>query len=434
MIKLNDVVSDYEPRKKIFTKLRSVMKNYRDPEMLESESAFLCGLLKSYKPKKILEVGVAKGGTTALVLQILEDLGEFYEMYSVDVSEECYSLKSNPTGYVATFAKENNLFDTEHSSLRGKHELHLGKCLPQVIDEIGGDIDFVILDTVHYTPGELLDFPVMLPYLKDNAIVVLHDVSLNQRNDPHHTPDSYATCLLLSAVTAPEKFLNSPKTDTFSYPNIGAFRVDESTRAHIDNVFMALMLTWHYLPKDDEVKIYREFYQKHYPEELVTIFDETVRLNRGNVALKETEPAPAKNEVTTPTDILTYQTHVAKSGWSKWISENRISNDITKQLDIQAIKINFPSHKVYYSVYYNEQEGWSEEVLAPAQAGTTGKSKPIMGIRIRLDEAGTKEFDILYRVHKFDGTWTDWVKNAEAIYSHGVKLNAIQIKLEPKTA
>ena len=65
-------------------------------------------------------------------------------------------------------------------------------------------------------------------------------------------------------------------------------------------------------------------------------------------------------------------------------------------------------------------------------AGTTGKRKSIMGIRIRLDEADSKEFDILYRVHKFDGEWTDWAKNGETLYSYGVKLNALQIKLETK--
>lgn len=127
---------------------------------------------------------------------------------------------------------------------------------------------------------------------------------------------------------------------------------------------------------------------------------------------------------------LTYQTHVHKKGWSSWINETQLSNPLDQKLDIQAIKINFPSHKVYYSV--NDKEGWSEEVSNGEQAGTTGKSKAIYGIRIRLDEAGQKEFDILYRVHKFDGAWTDWAKNGAEILSQGVKLNVIQIKLETK--
>ena len=131
--------------------------------------------------------------------------------------------------------------------------------------------------------------------------------------------------------------------------------------------------------------------------------------------------------------LLTYQTHVADKGWGSWLDNNIISNDIEQQRQIEAIKISFPSNDVYYSVYWNDKEGWSPEVTYPEQAGTTGKSKAIMGIRIRLDEAGAKEFNILYRVHKFDGTWTDWAKNGEVIYSHGQKLNAVQIKLETKT-
>ena len=130
---------------------------------------------------------------------------------------------------------------------------------------------------------------------------------------------------------------------------------------------------------------------------------------------------------------LTYQTHIARKAWSPWVLENTISNELNQPFDIQAIKINFPTHKIYYSVYFNDAEGWSEEVTGSEQAGTTGKAKAIFGIRIRLDEAGAREFDIFYRVHKFDGTWTDWAKNGEAIYSHGQKLNAVQIKLETKT-
>jgi len=63
-------------------------------------------------------------------------------------------------------------------------------------------------------------------------------------------------------------------------------------------------------------------------------------------------------------------------------------------------------------------------------AGMNDIHKPIYGMKVWLDEAGTKEFDILYRMHKFDNTWTPWAKNGEELYSQGLKLNAIQIKLE----
>ena len=131
--------------------------------------------------------------------------------------------------------------------------------------------------------------------------------------------------------------------------------------------------------------------------------------------------------------MLSYQTHVAVKGWGEWSDENSISNDINKQRSLQAVRINFPTHEVYYSVYWSEAEGWSAEVAAPEMAGTTGKNKPITGIKIRLDESDAKDFDIFYRVHKFDGKWTAWAKNGAELLSQGVKLNALQIKLKIKS-
>ncbi len=68
---INEIVLDFEPRKNVLSKI-PVVPN--EPEMSEFESAFLCGLLKKFKPKKVLEIGVAGGATTAIMLQCLEDI------------------------------------------------------------------------------------------------------------------------------------------------------------------------------------------------------------------------------------------------------------------------------------------------------------------------------------------------------------------------
>ena len=123
-----------------------------------------------------------------------------------------------------------------------------------------------------------MDFPVILPYLKDGAIVVLHDVCLNQITVGWE--QAFATGTLLSAVTSEEKFLNSDSADKpFLYPNIAAFRINEHTRRYIENVFLALMINWYYIPPNKELEIYRDFYEKHYSAHLVTIFNEAIRLN-----------------------------------------------------------------------------------------------------------------------------------------------------------
>ena len=48
----------YEPRKEILNKLGLSVK----PEMSEFDSAFLCGMLRKFKPHKIMEDGIAGGG------------------------------------------------------------------------------------------------------------------------------------------------------------------------------------------------------------------------------------------------------------------------------------------------------------------------------------------------------------------------------------
>lgn len=167
----------------------------------------------------------------------------------------------------------------------GKHTFRLGKYLPQVIDEIGGEIDFVILDTVHFMPGEGMDFLTMLPYLKDGAIVVLHDVALHQSN--LNSQNNCATGVLFSAVTA-DKFINfvpDSKNFKYSYPNIAAFQINEQTRANIENVFLTMILRWSYLPSQGEINLYRAHYQRHYPPELCSIFNEAVKMNLYNMVI-----------------------------------------------------------------------------------------------------------------------------------------------------
>ena len=287
MIKLNAIPLDYEPRKKIFPKLPYHLstESNSEPEMTEFESAFLCGVIKQFRPKKILEIGIAGGATTAIILQALEDLDAPYEMYSLDASATFYRDQTNPSGFMAEFIIENNLLAPPHSTLSGTHKFYRGNFLPQVIDEIGGDIDFVILDTMHSMPGEGLDFLAVLPYLKANAVVVLHDVTFNQilvQNINGH-----ATTVLFSAVTA-EKFINFISNEVFckfNYPNIAAFQINEQTMANIENVFLTMVLRWTYLPSQGEINLYRAHYQRHYPKELCAIYNEAVKMNLYNIIM-----------------------------------------------------------------------------------------------------------------------------------------------------
>lgn len=261
-----NVVEIYEePRKKILPKLDS--KGY-GPEMSEFESGFLCGLIKEFRPDTIVEAGVA-GGTTAVILQCLLELGMHEcDLYSIDYSEKFYRDKNLKTGFMGEQAKQL-------AGIPFRHHVCLGNIACNYMKQYGCNIDFLIIDTMHILPGEILDFITLLPYLKDGCIVVLHDISYGLISD---LTQGYATSVLFSAVTA-EKYLNYDKRQKGRYPNIGAFRVSDETRRNAGNLFLSLIITWSYLPDMKQLKEYRKAVREHYSEEMLEIFDNAVRMN-----------------------------------------------------------------------------------------------------------------------------------------------------------
>ena len=70
-------------------------------EMSELQLSMLCGLIKEYRPEKIVEVGVAAGGTTAVILNCLSLIELDTCVYSVDISERYYRDTSRKTGFLA---------------------------------------------------------------------------------------------------------------------------------------------------------------------------------------------------------------------------------------------------------------------------------------------------------------------------------------------
>ncbi len=234
-------------------------------EMSYMQSAFVCGLIRQYKPKKIVEIGVASGGMTAVILNCIEILQLNTEVFSIDLAIDFYRDNTKKTGYLAEEYKSIVKKDTKHILFSGKYAV---ECL----ETIGKDIDFLILDTVHSLPGELLDFLACYPYLKNGAVVVLHDIALN-----HHKAgmEGIATEVLFQ-VAATKKILNF---EDGGYPNIGAFEKDNFLREYIEKIFSTLTMKWNYLPAQEELCLYKNFYRKYYSEEELQWFEIAVRLN-----------------------------------------------------------------------------------------------------------------------------------------------------------
>lgn len=244
-------------------------------EMVEKDHAFLCGMIRQTRPKKIVEIGVAEGGTTAVIMNCLRLLHLESKVYSVDLNEKLYYDQNKETGYIW----KNMLAYIDGKSI---HEFKLGKTIAGCIDEIGTDVDFVIIDTTHVLPGEVLDFLCILPYLNKEATVVLHDISLNYINsfsDDIPTLFSAKTCnatkILYSTVTA-QKWFYFENMPGF---NIAAFTINEDTIKYIADCFQILSLTWEYSLTDIALDEYRHIFLRHYNEQCVKLYDLAIKAN-----------------------------------------------------------------------------------------------------------------------------------------------------------
>lgn len=246
-------------------------------EMNYQEHAFLCGLIKERKPKKIVEIGVAEGGTTAVIVNCLSLLGNECEVYSVDLRELCFCNNQEKTGY--EYERMAQYINTENIT----HYILLGKLIAGQLKKIGNNIDFVILDTTHRLPGEVLDFLCILPYLAKDAVVVLHDTNLNYVRAAYGTrkyvlesEKCVATKLLFSVVAA-NKYLTIKEGELF---NIAAFMISPDTHKYVKNLFFLLTSTWSYILEDSLLKEYRDVYEKYYDEECLKLYDIAVANNQ----------------------------------------------------------------------------------------------------------------------------------------------------------
>jgi predicted O-methyltransferase YrrM len=147
---------------------RILKKNSNYIELTFDEQKFFNGLLRKIKPKKIIEIGVSSGGSANLILNAIKDI-EGAKLYSIDISKTVYK---NPSKEVGFAVKEN------FPELMNKWTLFKGGVTSEFIEQIGGNIELAFIDTAHVTPGEKLDWLQVLPFLKEEAIVVLHDTFL----------------------------------------------------------------------------------------------------------------------------------------------------------------------------------------------------------------------------------------------------------------
>ena len=117
---------------------------------------FINGILRKIKPKKCLEIGVAKGGSTIVILNAIKGIKDS-SLVSLDLNTQLYINKKNKTRYaVGKYFPE----------LTYKWKLFTGYQPHKFLEQLNLKFDFLLLlDTAHIMPGEAINLIEVLPFL-----------------------------------------------------------------------------------------------------------------------------------------------------------------------------------------------------------------------------------------------------------------------------
>ena len=93
-------------------------------------------------------------------------------------------------------------------------------------------------------------------------------------------------------------------------------------------------------------------------------------------------------KITTSSYGIQYRAHVADYGWLSWVSDGGMAGTTGQSKSLQAIEIKLTSAPsnlhVSYRVYVHGQ-GWQSWVSDGSTAGTTGQGLAIEAIEIKLE-------------------------------------------------
>jgi predicted O-methyltransferase YrrM len=275
-------------------------------EMPDVERRFVNGLVRYFRPRRLLEIGVARGGGSVVLLNAIADM-RGRTLVSIDAMTEYYADSGFEVGFSAlekyrdrmlgAVTPDENKCEVSYSETgkcsdgEKQWQLITGKDPAEVMDVIGTarKFDFAVLDSAHIHPVESLNFLTFLPYLADDAIVVIQDIgfwawqirSLRESfyQGLHRFPFlSFANKLLFDTVSADKITLPiNEYPERMPFSNIGAFQINRDTWRYLDNVFSMLAFPWGIVPP--RIGAVAKFIHKHYEQKHIDMFDRALAMN-----------------------------------------------------------------------------------------------------------------------------------------------------------
>ena len=245
-----------------FNEIRQKLSQIKCSQMWANQKEFLNGIIRKFKPEKIVELGVYKGGSSIIILNAIDDFKKS-KLYSIDLNSENF-IGHCVGKYYPKFLRNWKLFK--------------GNIATEYIEKIGNNIDIAMIDTAHFEPGEILDFLVILPFLKEEAIVIFHDIG-NQITKSK-SRNEWAPYIIFNGIRGKKYY---PSGKYILKQDIGAIKLEKDQKKYYHDYFRLLGGQWQYFPKEIHIKQFSNFFKKYYDEECLIMFEEAVIFNRNFV-------------------------------------------------------------------------------------------------------------------------------------------------------
>ncbi|MDD8048624.1 MAG: N-acetylmuramoyl-L-alanine amidase [Thomasclavelia sp.] len=137
------------------------------------------------------------------------------------------------------------------------------------------------------------------------------------------------------------------------------------------------------------------------------------------------------------TPVVNYTAHVSSVGWQGYKTSG-YAGTTGQSKSVEAIKMKLSntadySGSISYQAYC-QNKGWVTVGGDDGVSGTTGQSLRMEAMRVQLSGDIASAYDVYYRTHIQSFGWTDWAKDNEISGSmgYGYRLEAYEVKLVKK--
>lgn len=242
-------------------RFRTGTPSWIESNVNDDDAPFLAGLVAAASPAQILEIGVASGFSSAVMLKAANSYTGFERLSAIDISPAYFVNPVIPTGQAV------QEMTPEHIQ---QYNLITGCQAFEAMDSIG-KVDLVFIDANHFHPFTTIDMLSVLPYVEQGSWVALHDISLCRLDtDAHANRGPYYLF----------NFWPDPKIhSSFNPPGIGAIYLGHKPEYYLDDLLEILYTPWECDIDQDTLAKIVGFIGRHFGVEWAGRFDKAFKVS-----------------------------------------------------------------------------------------------------------------------------------------------------------